>query len=202
MAGVLVKPLVALGPGELARVGRDEVRVVYGEVVKQPGAVEGAEAFDDAEPLARHAGRSEEIRGLDEERVALPPADGITPEGHHVRREVLGVDADDARPVHPLDHDQNVVFGLNDGFHVVVDGRPNRHCYLAEIQAAGAQRLPFRIVVRVAALGEPKGFAGVFARPRQPRPGGPRFAGIRGRRLLSVGRIDQNRGRVFAVDLE
>ena len=203
VAGVLVEPLVALVPRELAGVGRLVVRVVHGEAVQQAVTVDGAEALDDLQSRARIVRRHEvaEIGRLDDQRVAFPPADGVAAVGDHVVRQVFRVEPDDARPVHPLDHDQHLVVGLHDGLHVVVRRGRRRHRQ-RHVDAAIADGHVLGVVVRIAAFGKPPGFARILglvvgpqaraAFPARFRDGGP----------PAIRRIDDDRRPVLAVDLE
>ena len=92
--------------------------------------------------------------------------------------------------MHPLDEDHDVVLGLHDGFDVVVDDGQCGDRHVAEIQAAVLQVEGFRVV------------ESALARARRgPRtPAGDGF--FRGRWNLAVRRIDDDRRREPAVDLE
>ena len=61
---------------------------------------------------------------LDPHLLQIPGVAGKRP---HVVRQVFGVQADETRPVHPLDQDHHVVLRLHDRLQVVVDDGPNRH---------------------------------------------------------------------------
>ena len=73
VAGVLVEALVRLRPGQLTGVWRGVVGVLDRELVEQGGGVEPPEALDHPEIVVGDVRGVQEVRRLDDERVAVPP---------------------------------------------------------------------------------------------------------------------------------
>ena len=193
---------VALLPGELARVRRLVVRVVHGEVVQQARFVDGAVALHDAQPRTRIVRPHEvlEVGGLHHQRIALPVADGVAAVGDHVFGQMLRVQPDRPRPVHPLDHDQHMVVALHDGLHVVVGGGASRDGE-RHVETAVADGQALRVVVRIGALRKPPGLARILGLVVRSERRAARLARLRDGRAAAVGRIDDDRRAVLAVDL-
>ena len=137
--------------------------------------------------------RRVEVGGLDDQRVALPPADRVAPPRPHAGRQPLAIlaDADDARVVHHLGHDHHVIARLHDRVVVVVEvvGQHRRAGVRPERGEAALGQRPVLGVVVLAELLDALHALGLA---------GPALVGQR--RHPAVGRIDDERGAVLAVD--
>ena len=211
MAGVLEHLVAAPRPGVLAgERRRPHRRVLDREGVDEGVGVLQAEALGHlhvAGPLAER-GPVDEVGGLDDEGVALPPADRVAQPLPDLGRIVLGVHAHDAGVVHHLDEDDDGVLALHDPLVVVVEGGQHRRARRrseAEDAPLGVGPL-LHVVV---------GAGGVEARLEPVRGPvvlrAPRRAGLEGRphgRLTLLGQrreaavrgVDENRRPPLAVD--
>ena len=208
MAGVLEHRFVRLRPDVLAGPRRfPSVRVLHREVVQQGVLVDAREPLYHLQ-IARSAdvgGRVVEVGGLDDQRVAVPPADGVAGPTAHVVRRVFAVDAHDAGVVNHFRENHHMARRLHDALVVVVQRRQHRRPgggAEAE-QAAVRQRAAFRIVVRArpVVLHPPRGavvLVRVFAEAQGAAPLRLRRHG----RNAAVRRVDDDGRAVLAVDLE
>ena len=144
---------------------------------------------------------AQQVPRLDDQRVPFPPSDGITGVGAVVLRNVLRPQAHDPGPVHPLDQDDDVGVGLDDRLQVVVRPRPDRHRRALVEHAAVAQREGLGPVVRVVAVLEPPGRAGVLVAERRQGVEA-RLSGFGSGRETPVRRIGEHGSPVPPVDLK
>ena len=118
-------------------------------------------------------------------------------------RRMLRVHAHDARVVHHLEQDHDVVVGLHDPLEVVVEaGEGRRDAGEAEQAALGAVADLHVVVGTRAALLEPPGGAVVLAAELAEPARQALLRLRRHRRHLAVLGIDQDRGPELAVDRE
>src|SRR5262249_40578441 len=112
VAGVLVDVLRGRVPGVFAAPGLFPARgILHRELVEEGAQAGPGEALRALEGVAGsgHGAPGPEVRGLDDQGVALPPADRVPEPLANLRRDVLRTDADHARVVHHLVEDQHVV---------------------------------------------------------------------------------------------
>ena len=115
---------------------------------------------------------------------------------------MLGVDTNDARPVHPLDVDDQVIVGLHDCLQVVVGDRTDRDRSGWLVDAAHPKDHRVRAVERRVARFQPPRRA-VVLHPDEHRKGrAAGLPGVRQGRQSSVRRVRQHRRAVVPVDLE
>ena len=95
-----------------------------------------------------------------------------------------------------------MVLGLHDGLQVVVDDRADRDGDDVEVEAAVDERLRLHVVVGLLAGLKPPCRAGVLEPALLLEGCAARLAGVRDGGHPAVGRIDDDRGAVLAVDLE
>ena len=158
-------------------------RVAHRELVAQRVGVDARDPLDQVQVGARPSerGLAQEVRGNDDERVALPaPARVADPLPEPVRQGCASVEGDDAGVVHHLVEDDDVVGGLEELHVVVVDARRHRRTRVEPEEAA----LGYPAVLRAVCV-TPAEEARQLAAGRGVRPHG---------RDAPVGRVDDQRG--------
>ena len=147
MAGVLVHPLAALHRQRRRERPREGGRIVDGELVEQRVAGHAPEAFRQAQGRtgADRGGHRRveaghlvgEVRRLDHQGVAVPVAARVAhPLADAGRQVAAAVERHDARVVHHLVQDHDVVGRLEDLQVLVVAGRDDRRTGVEPEQAA------------------------------------------------------------------
>ena len=159
------------------------LRVVDGRLVEQRPGVDAGQPLGQAHAAGSGAPLPPgvEVRRLDDERVALPVAARLARPLEQVRRQRrTAVERDDARGVHHLRHDRDVVRGLEHLDVVVVGARRHRRPGVEPQEAAvvGAEVQP-----RVGRLVAPVLAARLDAAPALGRQ----------RRVAPVRRVDDQR---------
>ena len=195
------RPRLLAGPGPYPR-----LRILDRELIPERLRVDAREALDDVQVLARasEAGLVGEVGRVDDQRVALPPADGVAEPFPDRLRQVLAVHPDDARVVHHLGEDQHGILGLHDLVQVVVEHgqhrRPGRRP--EPEQAPLAERTALHVVVGGRSLEAGIVLLRVGGRPREcgRREPLPRLRRHRGD--AAVRRIDNHRHALLPVDGE
>ena len=205
VTGILKHLVVAPRPRILAgERRRPDRRVLDGEGVDQLVGALHPEAFGHLHvPGAPGECRAiTEIGRLDDQGVAVPPANRITQPFLDLGRVVLGVHPDDPGVVHHLDENHHRILALHDPLVVVVERRHHRRARrrAEREQAALGEGALLHVVIR--ARGIQTGFqpvrGAVVCPSRAPAPA----RGLDPRRIPTVGRVDQNRRAPLSIDLE
>jgi len=99
------------------------LRIVDGETIEQGVGVHARKPLDDMQLFARALELClvREVRGIDDERIALPVPNGVAHPFPDGRRYMLGIHADDPNVMHHLDEDHDRRRRLHDLFQVVVE---------------------------------------------------------------------------------